>query len=478
MITLLHINYSQDHSEKILPLGILSVGSALKKNGFAVNLININEKEINRTVEEIIKTNPDFLGISVMTGTQTKHSAELSKKIKQKSNIPILWGGIHPSLLPKQCLEESYIDFVAVGEGEETNVEFAGKFLKGEELGSILGLGYKKEGQPVLNPQRPLIADLNKWRLDFSLLDLEKFIFPLDKYKRVIAYKTSRGCPFQCAFCYNYEFNKARWRAWSEEAVLEDINFLKEKYKIDAVKFYDDNFFVDRKRALSLLKKINLPSHLEIRIDFIDEALVKELKDLKIFDMLIGIESGSNRLLQLIDKRFTVERLLEGVRVIADNNLHASYSLMVGLPTESRKEFKQTIDLMYKIYKIHPKAGFTLGAYLPYPGSRLYEFGLKQGFKPPATTEKWGEIDRFRKNFSSPWVNVRKVWTIRECFKILSWDFKPLKKWFEFRIKKNFYFLPWDIYLVERLAGVAIEEKGILGKLLRRGYNFLRFRKI
>ena len=277
MITLLHINYSQDHSEKILPLGILSVGSALKKNGFAVNLININEKEINRTVEEIIKTNPDFLGISVMTGTQTKHSAELSKKIKQKSNIPILWGGIHPSLLPKQCLEESYIDFVAVGEGEETIVEFAGKFLKGEELGSILGLGYKKEGQPVLNPQRPLIADLNKWRLDFSLLDLEKFIFPLDKYKRVIAYKTSRGCPFQCAFCYNYEFNKARWRAWSEEAVLEDINFLKEKYKIDAVKFYDDNFFVDRKRALSLLKKINLPSHLEIRIDFIDEALVKEL---------------------------------------------------------------------------------------------------------------------------------------------------------------------------------------------------------
>ena len=102
MITLLHINYSQDHSEKILPLGILSVGSALKKNGFAVNLININEKEINRTVEEIIKTNPDFLGISVMTGTQTKHSAELSKKIKQKSNIPILLGGIHPSLLPKQ----------------------------------------------------------------------------------------------------------------------------------------------------------------------------------------------------------------------------------------------------------------------------------------------------------------------------------------------------------------------------------------
>ncbi|MEK9209305.1 MAG: radical SAM protein, partial [Patescibacteria group bacterium] len=329
MITFLHIHCSQDHSEKILPLGILSVGSALRKKGYEVKLINISEKDIDRTVEEIIKNKPDYIGISVMTGIQTRHSAEFSKKLKEKSNIPVVWGGIHPSFLPRQCLEEFYIDFVVIGEGEETIIEFTRNFLADKNFSSILGLGYKENGRVVLNPQRPLIADLDEWRLDFSLLDLEKFIFPLDRYKRAIAYKTSRGCPFRCAFCYNYEFNKARWRVWSEEVVLEDINFLKEKYKIDAVKFYDDNFFVDRKRAVSLLKKINLPSHLEIRIDFIDEALAKELKGLNIFDMLIGIESGSDRLLQLIDKRFTVQRLLEGVRIIADNNLHASYSLMV-----------------------------------------------------------------------------------------------------------------------------------------------------
>ena len=256
MITFLHIHCSQDHSEKILPLGILSVGSALRKKGYEVKLINISEKDIDRTVEEIIKNKPDYIGISVMTGIQTRHSAEFSKKLKEKSNIPVVWGGIHPSLLPRQCLEEFYIDFVVIGEGEETFIEFTINFLDVKNFSSILGLGYKENGRVVLNPQRPLIADLDEWRLDFSLLDLEKFIFPLDKYKGVIAYKTSRGCPFQCAFCYNYEFNKARWRAWSEEVVLEDMNFLKEKYKIDAVKFYDDNFFVDRKRAVSLLKKI------------------------------------------------------------------------------------------------------------------------------------------------------------------------------------------------------------------------------
>lgn len=471
MINLIHINFSEDHSEKILPLGILSVGSALKKAGFAVKLFNINEKEIKKTAENIIALKPDYVGLSVMTGIQTRHSAEFSKIIKEKSKIPVLWGGIHPSLLPEQCLKEDYIDFVLIGEGEETILDFTEKFFKKELLNKILGLGFKEDKKIVLNERRPLISDLNKWRLDFSLIDLNKFIFPLDKYKRVIAYKSSRGCPFSCAFCYNNEFNKSRWRAWSEEIVSEDINYLKENYKIDAVKFYDDNFFVDKKRAVSLLRRINLPSHLEVRIDIIDEDMGKELKKLNIFDMLIGIESGSDRLLQLIDKRFTVEKLLRGVNIIAKNNLHATYSLIVGLPTETKKDFWDTINLMYKLYKIHPKAGFTLGAYLPYPGSKLYDFSLKQGFKPPQNTEAWGEIDRFRKDFKSPWVNVKKVWTIRECFKILSWNFTPLKKWVELRIKLKFYSLPYDIYLIEFLAGIALEEKGFFGKTLRRTYN-------
>jgi len=471
MIVLVHINFSEDHSEKILPLGILSVGSALYKNGFEVKLVNINEKETDKTVSEILELNPCYVGVSVMTGAQTKHSAEFSKKLKDKKNIPVLWGGIHPSLLPEQCLKEDYVDFVLIGEGEETILEFTDKLLKKEPFNKISGLGFKENGNVILNERRALIGDLDKWRLNFGLIDLEKFIFPLGKYKRVIAYKSSRGCPFQCAFCYNFEFNKSRWRVWSEAAVLEDINFLKIKYKIDAVKFYDDNFFVDKKRAFSLLKKMNLPSHLEIRIDAIDETVARELKNLNIFDMLIGIESGSDRILQMIDKKFTVEKLLQGVKNIAKYDLHATYSFIVGLPTETKEEFHDTINLMYKIYKIHPKAGFTLGAYLPYPGSKMFDFSLKSGFKMPSHAEEWGEIDRFRKDFKSPWVNVRKVWIIRECFKILSWNFKPFKKWFELRIKFGIYFLPVDIYLIEFLAGIALEEKGFFGKTLRKAYN-------
>ncbi len=138
---------------------------------------------------------------------------------------------------------------------------------------------------------------------------MEKYIFKLDKFKRVIAYKASRGCPFNCAFCYNRLLIKTVGELGQLDHVITDIEFLKEKYQIDAVKFYDDNFFVDKNRALEILKRIDLPAHLEVRIDMIDETLAKELKERKVFDLLIGAESGSDRILSMINKRITVEHI-------------------------------------------------------------------------------------------------------------------------------------------------------------------------
>ncbi|MFA6551803.1 MAG: radical SAM protein, partial [Patescibacteria group bacterium] len=353
MIILVQINYSPDHSEKILPIGILSVGSALKKYGFAVELLNINEKEIDQTVQYISAQNPDSVGISVMTGVQTRHSALLSQKLKEMNkDLPIFWGGIHPSLLPEQCLREDYIDYVIIGEGEETGVEFYQTLTGDRNFSKVLGLGYKEAGKIIINPRRPLIENLDNWRLDFSLLDMNDYVYKLGPYQRTVAYKTSRGCPFGCAFCYNHDFNQSRWRTWSVNSVLADLNFLKADFKIDAIKFYDDNFFVDKERAFKILEAVDLPSHIEIRIDFIDDEVARRLKELKVFDMLIGLESGSERLLKLIDKRFSKERMIAGVKSIAKYDLRATYSFIVGLPTETKAEFKETIDLMYEIYKI------------------------------------------------------------------------------------------------------------------------------
>jgi radical SAM superfamily enzyme YgiQ (UPF0313 family) len=289
-----------------------------------------------------------------------------------------------------------------------------------------------------------------------------------------MAYKASRGCIFNCAFCYNKVFNRGKWRAWSVNAVVEDIIFLKTKYGVDAIKFYDDNFFIDRQRALEILEKIDLPTHTEIRIDMIIDDLARRLKELKVSEFLIGIESGSNRILELIGKGYEVDKIKQGVEILAKYGLYATYSTIVGLPAETREEFNQTLDLMCWVHKTHPRAGFTLGAYLPYPGSSMYQFAIEKGFKPPLKTEDWGSIDRFRKDFSSPWIDNKKVWRIREYFKFFSYKIGILNKWLEFRIKHRFFKFSFDIPIIEFLAGLAIEEKGFIGKVLRRIHNLIK----
>jgi len=451
------------------------VGSAIKKAGFEIKLINVTEKEIQKTAQEIIDMNPEFVGVSVMTGMQTKHSAEFSKEIKKtNSKLPIVWGGIHPSLLPEQCLQEGYIDYVVIGEGEITIVDFVKELNAGRQFQKINGLGYKEDGKVIINPEREFIQNLDDYRLDFDLIDVNQYLFKLKDAQRTIAYKSSRGCSFNCAFCYNKVFNKGKWRAWSTDLVVKDINFLKEKYNIDAVKFYDDNFFINKQRAVEILEKINLPTHTEIRIDMVTDDLAQRLKELKVSDFLIGIESGSNRMLKLINKGYAVDKIKEGVQILAKYDLYTTYSTIVGLPTETEEEFNATLDLMSWAHKTHPRAGFTLGSYLPYPGSLMYQFAIEQGFNPPLRTEDWGKIDRFRKDFSSPWIDNKKVWRIREYFKFFSYKIEFLNKWIEFRIKNRFFKFSFDITIIEFFAGLAIEEKGIVGKGLRKIHSLIR----
>lgn len=108
---------------------------------------------------------------------------------------------------------------------------------------------------------------------------------------------------------------------------------------------------------------------------------------------------------------------------------------------------------------------------MPYPGSKLYDFCVEQGFEAPKTTEDWGNIDRFRPDFKTPWADGKRVWRVRECFKLLKFRINPLQKWFEWRIRHRFFALAIDIYLIEYLSGIGIEGHGLLGRLIRRLYK-------
>ncbi|MFQ5456614.1 MAG: B12-binding domain-containing radical SAM protein [Nitrospirota bacterium] len=481
LIYLAQVDFTKDYSHGIhavLPLGLLAVGTVLQKREFQIRIVHILENDIDCLISELTKNRPLFVGFSVMTGSQTYHSALASKRIKENLHIPIVWGGPHPSLLPEQCLSEPYIDFVVIGEGEETIIELTEAILYGEkDFDNIKGIGFSlNEKEYKVNEPRSFIKNIDNLTLNYELLDMNQYIFRVGYKNRVVAYKSSRGCPFNCGFCYNLVFNKRQWRAMSAEAVIEDIEWLKKRYHIDGVKLYDDEFYINKERAVQILQKIGIPAHSEIRIDMVDEELAKLWKETNHLELLIGIESASNRLLKLINKGYTVETIRKGADLLSRHNIRTTYSAIFGLPTETPEEFQDTIELLLDIYQTHKNCGFTVGAYLPYPGTSLYDLALKLGFQSPETTEGWGAVDRFRDTFASPFCDIKRVFKIREYFKFLVYHIPVLSRWFEFRLRSNFYRFSFDIPITEFLASKAIRGEGLIGGALRKAHTILNLK--
>ncbi len=446
------------------PLSIVTIGSALKRAGFDVELIHCCDDDLEGLVKKVLEKKPLFVGFSVITSASIKPTAEVSRTIKEKSKIPVVWGGIHPTLLPEQCISEDYIDIITLGEGEETAIELAQRLRDGKSLKGLKGVWYKDKGKVVKESRREYIKDFSDYRIDFTLLNPEDYYHELHGSPKGFDYMASRGCPHHCGFCYNAVFNKRTWRPISEKFVIEDIEYLKKNHGVDAVYFLDDNFYVDKKRALSILEKVNLPTYTEIRIDYIDENFIRKLKEVDPKLILVGAESGSDRILKLIGKGFTVEEMKEGVKLFAKYHIPAHYSFILGLPTETKEETGESIDLMLWIHKNHPEALFTVGQYMPYPGSDLYDFAVKCGFKEPKDTEDWHRIDRFKHTFELPWIDQKLTYFVREYFFFFSTRIKIIQKVCALRLKYRFFLFPVDLWVLHFLYNTIKHKDNIITK--------------
>jgi radical SAM superfamily enzyme YgiQ (UPF0313 family) len=157
----------------IHPLGLIYLGGALRKAGYQkVKVFNIFKDEIDKTVDEIVKMKPLFVGLSTLTGPQTRYTYDMSRAIKARDkDIKIIWGGVHPTMLPEDCLKEDCVDMVCIGEGEEVITELAASLAAKADLEGIRGIGYKREEKAVINPRRPFITELDRFEPDWGLVD-------------------------------------------------------------------------------------------------------------------------------------------------------------------------------------------------------------------------------------------------------------------------------------------------------------------
>ncbi len=475
------------------PFGILYLADALEKAGFDVRLFHEagTEDDIQALVRLVSAEKPIFVGFSSLTGPMILPMARASRAIKQASTVPVVWGGLHPTMLPEQTLSNDSIDIVAIGEGEQTVVELARVLSEhgpgAEELAQVAGIAYKNGGQVATNPPRPFIQDLDQHRPAWHLVDIERYFrFGQHFYtdmgsqfwgEKIAAVFTSRGCPWRCGFCYNQFVNKRSFRAQSVQRVVDEIQEYKERYGITAIIFEDDGFFTDRERALEIIRRIGVPWTSSIRADYLakwGDEFVKQLKQYHCAELRIGAESGSPRILEMMCKDITPEQIREAARLCLRNGVKVSLNFMVGIPGESWSDVLMTLDLMDELEAMGEGiAVIGPGVFAPYPGTPLSEAASEHGFRPPATLEEWSLQVFDHKQPLAPYADprVRYVAYYRRLAKrtdlerlSFSLPTKILSRIARYRWQRRFFRVPWD-YTVPAWGLGVLNTIGVSGKL-------------
>lgn len=446
------------------PYGLMYISSALKLGGY--DPVIFHERATGKNVKLLLKQakNSLFVGFSVITSPSLIYNLDVSKNIK-KLEIPVVWGGVHPTILPEITLKDKCIDYVVIGEGEETIIELA-KVIEGRKnIDEVEGIGYRKHDEIIVKERRGFIQNLDMYSACWSDVDIKKYYQKRYNFKKILPFLTSRGCPHRCKFCYNLAVHHKKWRAHSKDFVVKEIKRL-EDFGIEGLIFYDDNFFTDKKRAFSILSDINYPWFAEVRADYIDEEFIKNVKKYGCQELFIGAESGSDKVLNIIQKDITTRQIENVVKICDKYNIRTTLSFMIGLPGETESDRHQTLDFMYMMDKNYKKVNLDgPKIYTPYPGTPLYEEIKKHGFKEPTTSEEWSR-NFFRFKCNLPWIEEKermKMELLYYMVQLAQMKTNPLtfipKKLEDFRWRNKNFVLPIELELTKKLSNKRLFTK-------------------
>jgi len=348
-------------------------------------------------VREVEKFSPDLAGISCTSSSQFPIVAEICEKIKKlSSEIITVTGGSHPSFLPEQSFKHAPgLDFIIIGEGEESFPALLTALDKGSGWESIDGLAWRNNGEIRVNPKTKFIENLD--RIPFPARDL----LPLEKYfeinvpfmfysksPRNLSFLTSRGCPFKCTFCTSCHYWGNRIRYRSLENVMEELRELKQRYRVEEIKFEEDNLLLNRERAKKLFRAMieeklnfhwNIPGGAYL-MSLLDEELVSLMKQSGCFELTLPFESGNQEVLDKIMKKpLDLAKAERAVRILKDYDIDTHAVFVIGLPGETKEQIKNTFRFARKLKPDHSYCFI----FNPLPGSALYQECIDKGYFDP-----------------------------------------------------------------------------------------------
>jgi len=399
----------RENYDVVLPMGILYVGTVLDLAGHKMQILDIGPRE-NDWLKKVKNFNPDIIGLTLVT-TQFERAKEILNILKLiLPNAKYCAGGVHPSALPKETLNDLGLDFVVIGEGEYVMKEICEKLSKGENLANVKGVCYKSStfnkmldknnNEIICNDRAPVIQNLDNLPIPKRELmpDAKWYLIPPGFIRGsfnsgIATIMSGRGCPYQCLFCASHNVFGRGMRRRSPENVIKEIQYLKNNYHIKGLFFLDDTFTVNKvwlKEFCNLLKNENLIWSCQARGDTIDEETLKIMRDAGCVQIDIGSESGNDLVLEKLNKLESVDDLRRAFAIAKKVGIKTFTSFIVGNPGESWNEIEDT-----KKFALEIKPDMAVFCILvQYPGTPVYELAKQNNWFTEAG-----------KNFSIDWAN-------------------------------------------------------------------------
>lgn len=446
-----------------VPMGLLSIGSILMENGYQIKILDgflgkiDMDVELDQALKQMSREKILFVGISART-TQLPSAVKAATIIRKDfPDIPLVWGGTHPTLFPEETCADPLVDVVVIGEGEYACLELAEAFSGSRSFSTIKGIMFKDtDGKTVFTgPRAP--TNLNDLPIPrYELFNIDDYIYrPMisedgpneGKTQKLLHLHTGMGCPFRCTFCINTTvyrdgeyYQKSLYRGKSAARILDEIQMLIDRYGVEHISFVDECFLVDKKRLFQLLDGIE-ERRLKftwstggkvhyIKDTYLSKDVIKRMRNLGCVILGFGAESGSQKILDYLKKDITIEQVEHAAKITNDNKIVSEFSFMIGLPQESIEDMLKTVDFIRKLKKIGEYVMTqNVQLYRPYPGGELYNESVRLGFDAPSNIREWTtgrlqEIGGFIKPEYLPWLknDNKKATVIKYVTTMLFWD--------------------------------------------------------
>jgi len=478
---------SQRHAR--FPLAIMSL-SAVLEGKYSSMIIdgNVDRDYIATALKAIAEGDVAAAGVTVMGGPQLRSAIEVSKAIRKKQpSLPIVWGGAFATVCPDAALNAEYVDFGVRGQGEETLLELLDVLLlqRGESLESIPGLSWRHRDGIVHNKDRKFSSvSLNRMLPYDKLANPRQYLIKTYLGRRTIGYQAALGCRYRCTFCGVATMFRGKMALPPAERLQQDLRYMRDRFGVDAIQFYDHNFFdreVDMVPLLEVLAKFQMPWWCFARSDALVNLSDKSwalVKKSRLRMAYIGAESPSDWLLHDIRKGTNKDQTLEAVEKCRSYGVVPELSFMLAPPQDPEVETEKTFEFIRLIKRLHPATEVMIYIYTPLPrrqnennpsavrmASELRDYN-GQPVVFPRTADEWAEpqwIDYWCHQ-SAPWLSERlrrrivDFTTVLGCryptimdIRASAWGKSALRALAAWRYRFERYDDPWELRVSRKI---------------------------